>query len=230
MTSLTAVREIAFSFRDFLFPPSCLLCRGTIEDDGILCSPCLDSLAVEAAAYPPPRRMIEGTGAVSALLPYHDRCRQIVHALKYHGMASLGPVAGRLMAPKTLRLFPVSSGAILVPVPLHPDRLRERGYNQSERLACGFASFSGHEIRTDILKRVRKTETQTHLSPGERQHNVLNAFLYSGERSLAGCDAVLIDDVLTTGSTIAACVRALRDGGVGAITISVLATPEPGND
>ena len=230
MTSLTAVREIALSLRDFLFPPSCLLCRGTMEDDGILCSPCLDSLAVEAASYPPPRRTIEDTGAVSVLLPYHDRCRQIVHALKYYGMASLGPVAGRLMAQKTLRLFPVSSSAIIVPVPLHPDRLRERGYNQSERLACGFASFSGHEIRADILKRVRKTETQTRLSPGERQHNVLNAFLYSGERSLAGCDAVLIDDVLTTGSTIEACVRALKDGGAGAITISVLAAPDPGNE
>ena len=176
---------------------------------------------------PPPRRTIEDTDSVSVLLPYHDRCRQIVHALKYHGMASLGPVIGRFMAQKTLRLFPVSSSAIIVPVPLHPDRLRERGYNQSERLACGFASFSGHEIRADILKRVRKTETQTRLSPGERQHNVLNAFLYSGERSLAGNDAVLIDDVLTTGATIAACVRALRDGGVGAVTISVLATPEP---
>ncbi len=184
----------------------------------------------EALHYTSPRRMVDNIAVFSVLLPYDSMCRRVVHSLKYHGMSSIGFVMGKLMAHKTLRFSPLSDNAILVPVPLHPARLRERGYNQSECLAQGFASFSGHEIHNDILRRVKKTETQTLLDHEERLLNVRNAFVFSGDKHLSGREVVLIDDVMTTGSTMSACVRALKDGGAGRITVSVLATPVPGSE
>ena len=230
MGSLTAVREIIYSVRDFLFPPVCPRCEGELQDEEVVCSSCVDSLYLEALRYTAPQRKVESASALSVLLPYDATCRSLVHSLKYHGMSSLGLVMGKLMAQKTLKQVTVSQTAVLVPVPLHPDRFRQRGYNQSERLASGFASFSGHEIRNDILKRARNTETQTRLSHEERKQNVDSAFIFAGETSLAGLDVVLIDDVLTTGSTMGECARALEAGGAGSIVVSVLASPDPGTE
>jgi ComF family protein len=201
-----------------------------VDADTVLCTACHDILAAEALGFTPTERAIDGASVISVLLPYHERCRAVVHALKYHGIPSLGPVMGRLMAVKTLRYTSIPQSAVVVPVPLHPDRFRERGYNQSEKLAGGFSAYSGLPVDTGLLKRPRYTQTQTRLSPAERAANVADAFIYTGEHTLDGREAVIIDDVLTTGSTIAACVRALKDGGAGRIVISVLATPEPGGE
>ena len=230
MNSRTAVLEIVHSIKDFLFPPACPLCEGMLTDDEILCSTCIDTFAEEALHYKPPDRMMESVDLISVLLPYDSSCRTIVHALKYHGMPSLGFVLGRLMAMKTLKDRNISENTFLIPVPLHPVKLKERGYNQSEYLARGFASFSPYEVRTNLLRRTRKTETQTALDHKERAENVRNAFVYSGKKTLSGYGVILIDDVMTTGSTMAACVQALKDGGAGNIAISVLATPDMGSE
>ena len=230
MNGLQAVREIVYSLRDFLFPPVCPSCEGNLQADEIICSSCYDKLAAETFSYSPSVRIIGNTAEVSVLLPYDSMCRRIVHALKYHGVASIGSVMGKLMAQKTLKDFSVSGSAILIPVPLHPDKLLERGYNQSEYLARGFSSFSGHKIKTGILKRIKYTETQTHLSPDERSENVRNAFVFTGKSSLSEQDIILIDDVMTTGSTLASCVRTLVNGGAEKILVSVMATPDPGNE
>ncbi len=230
MNGRTAVLEIAYSLRDFLFPPSCPSCGGMLPGDDIVCSDCIDEFTGEALNYDTPHRTMEHAAEISVLLPYNSSCRTIVHALKYNGMPSLGLVFGRLMAMKLLKKSNLPGNTILIPVPLHPARLKERGYNQSESLAAGFASFSQHDVRSGLLKRTRKTGTQTALGHEERAENVRNAFVYSGEKTLAGCDVILIDDVLTTGSTMSACVEALKSGGAGNITVSVLATPDMGSE
>ena len=230
MNGRSAVLEIAYSLRDFLFPPSCPSCGGMLPGDDIVCSECIDEFTGKALNYVAPHRIMEHASEISILLPYNSSCRTIVHALKYDGMPSLGLVFGRLMAMKLLKKSSLPGNTILIPVPLHPAKLKERGYNQSERLAAGFASFSQHDVCNDLLKRTRKTETQTALGHEERAENVRNAFVYSGEKTLAGCDVILIDDVLTTGSTVSACVEALKSGGAGNITVSVLATPDMGSE
>ncbi|MBN1293702.1 MAG: ComF family protein [Candidatus Latescibacteria bacterium] len=230
MNGCGAVLEIVYSLRDFLFPPSCLSCEGEITGDGLLCSDCFDMFTAAAFKYKPPQRTIEHVTHYSVLLPYDSACRTIVHSLKYHGMPSIGIIFGKLLAQKTLAEHTLSENTILVPVPLHPSRLKDRGYNQSERIAQGFAAFSGYTLTSDILKRTRNTGTQTALDHGERSQNVSNAFMYSGEKHLSGTDVVLFDDVMTTGSTIEACALALKNGGAGKITVCVLATPDVGNE
>jgi ComF family protein len=139
----------------------------------------------------------------------------IVYALKYDGWSAVATPMARRMAALRFPADVERERAALVPVPLSSARLRERGYNQSEKLADGLARLWNLPVRTDLLARERATKTQTRLTPGERQRNVANAFRSLADRgSLRGLHLVLVDDVVTTAATLNACAAALHDGGV----------------
>ncbi len=214
---------------DFIFPPVCLVC-GAGTTGAYLCESCLATLGDRAAAHSPDTRHIEHLDGLVVLLPYDEFCRTLVHALKYHGIAPIGPVLGGFMGRKVLASLALPADTLLVPVPLHPAKLARRGYNQSERLASGFAAATGLTIVEDCIARTRDTGTQTALDADSRRGNVHNAFRFSGERRIEGGTVVLIDDVATTGSTLTECARALRDGGAGRVYACVAASPKVGND
>ncbi|HEV7993506.1 MAG TPA: double zinc ribbon domain-containing protein [Gemmatimonadaceae bacterium] len=229
------LRSAGESLLDLLLPPACATCgrpRTSTEHD-LVCGACW----LRAKELPRPR--CERCGhpinvsrrpvpcAWCTLLPPYVRAvrsafalpggaaETIVHAFKYQGWSAIGEPMARRMA--TLR-FPTdveSERAGVVPVPLAPARQRERGYNQSEVLAAGLARLWNLPLRTDLLSRTRVTQTQTRLTPGERQRNVANAFRSLADRgSLRGLHLVLVDDVVTTAATLNACAAALHDGGV----------------
>lgn len=141
----------------------------------------------------------------------HDGvARQLVLGLKYRrGKHLAGPLAD-LVAP----LVPAGVDA-LVPVPLHENRVRERGFNQSELLANELGARVGRPVLAAALNRVRETPSQTGLSPSERVENVRGAFA-AAER-LDGQHVLLVDDVCTTGATLYACARTLRRAGVASV-------------
>ncbi len=224
------IREVFRAVADFLYPPSCLLCGIAIPGEQPLCPECLNAAAECSFRFAPPRRSLDDAASVFALLPYDQTCRTLVHAFKYHNRPAVAFLAGNLMAKRFLHDLSAFSDAPLVPVPLHPDKLRSRGYNQASRLAEGFSAFSGHTVRDDLLARVVFTGTQTALDAVERRKNVHGAFRYTGETSLQGRPVILIDDVMTTGSTITECARALKYGGAGDIAVCVVATPDAGDD
>jgi competence protein ComFC len=227
---VSALHEVMRSLADFLFPPSCILCGGGCPEERMICGDCERGLAEHSLLHEPAARIIPSVSDIRVLLPYDSSCRTLVHSFKYHGFPSAAYLAGRLMARKFLPDLGAFSGAPLVPVPLHPAKLRARGYNQSRSIAEGFASFAGNPIREDLIARTVDTGTQTALGSVERAINVRGAFAYMGEISLAGSPVILIDDVLTTGSTISECARTLRNAGAGAVAVFVVATPEPGID
>jgi ComF family protein len=138
----------------------------------------------------------------------------IVHALKYQGWPAVARPMGRRLA--SLR-FPDDverERAALVPVPLAPSRLRERGYNQSAELARALGNAWSLPVIDHLLARARATNTQTRLTPGERHRNVSGAFRVLADRSsLRGRHFVLVDDVVTTAATLNACAAALHAGG-----------------
>ena len=146
---------------------------------------------------------------------YDGALRAIVHALKYDGRRSLAkPLAG-LMRSRCAELF--RNADCLVPVPLHPSRRRARGFNQALDLARRLGSDSLPVYQA--LRRVRATPTQTGLPAARRHRNVKDAFTSSSFSSgrapaLRGCVAVLVDDVSTTGATLEACAKVLRELGV----------------
>lgn len=222
--------ETGRALMDFLYPPSCLLCGFAHPGECPVCPDCFAAVTDAALRYEPPRRSLDGVSILSVLLPYDHSCRTLVHAFKYHNLPSVANMTGNLLARKSLPLLGSFSGASLVPVPLHPDKLRSRGYNQCRRLADGFSEYSGHPIREDLLTRTVFTGTQTALGAGERRENVRGAFRYTGATSLRGEPVILLDDVMTTGSTLSECVRTLRDGGAGEIAVCVVASPDVGDD
>jgi ComF family protein len=139
----------------------------------------------------------------------------VVHALKYQGWhrvaAEMATRMGRLSWPADV----VDERTALVPVPLSAKRKRERGYNQSERLAASLAEQWRLPVLDDVLVRARHTQTQTRLTPGERLRNVSGAFrpADSARSALRGAHVIVVDDVLTTAATLNACAAALCEGG-----------------
>lgn len=153
--------------------------------------------------------------------------REAIHALKYNGMRVLAEPLGEILADYwRLAVLPSS---IVVPVPLHEARLRQRGYNQSLLLAKSFAARVGLPVESRALIRQRNTRCQVELSPAERRINVEGAFrCHPG--ALVGECVLLIDDVLTTGATLEACASALLDAGtkeVWALTLTRAADGHP---
>ncbi len=139
---------------------------------------------------------------------------RVVHALKYEGWPAVAPAMARRMAHLRFPDDVERERAALVPVPLASARRRERGYNQSAELARALAELWRVPMREDVVARTRSTQTQTQLTPGERQRNVSGAFRACADRaSLRGLHLVLVDDVVTTAATLNACATALHDGG-----------------
>jgi ComF family protein len=138
--------------------------------------------------------------------------RRAVHALKYGGL----PHVADDMAAAMLRLSPQSDEpSVLIPIPLAPKRLRERGYNQSEVLARALARRWRIPVIVDLLVRTRETPTQTTLTPETRLANVAGAFTAS--RPGTAKTFVLVDDVFTTGATLAEAARALEHAGASRV-------------
>ncbi len=165
-------------------------------------------------------RMDEGTGA------------ELVHALKYHGWRDVAvPMArrmNRLQWPQDVS----EERAAIVPVPLSPERERERGYNQAEALARALTAHWDVPVWTDVLRRVRNTRSQVALTPSQRTGNVSGAFAVSPGRHgmLAGQHVVIVDDVITTAATLNASAQALFEGGVRIIScVTFGRAPDPGD-
>lgn len=191
----------------FVFPPVCAGCGETAEPGSELCEPCFrEASRTESKPVAPP-----GVEAVACGPLIGDATRRLVHGLKYQGHRRAAKDLVRLAAAAIPAGF-CPDGAVLVPVPLHPHRRRERGYNQSALLAVRLSDLLGRPVREDFLVRKVDTRTQTRLDAGERGKNLASAFAV-GKGFEPGTPVVLVDDVLTTGSTLSACAATLLGAG-----------------
>jgi competence protein ComFC len=149
--------------------------------------------------------------------------RKVVHRFKYDGAVWFRPFLGGLLVRAARPALSTGQWDVLVPVPLHPTREREREFNQAELLARFLGRHVGLPVRTDLVERIHETPTQTHLGREARQENVRRAFRAIAGRSLKGASAVVVDDVLTTGSTTDAVARQLRRLGAERVCVWVVA-------
>ncbi len=214
---------------DLLFPPRCVECG---QRGARLCPTCQRSLKRLAppwcARCGQPGAHVGSSGAgcpscaqhpavlngIRAAFEFGGPLRAAIHALKYKQGRDLARPLAELMLP-SWRHLPQAVDVVIAPVPLHPERQRERGYNQSELLACFLGPAVGVPVASDLLERTRATMPQVTLDAQARRRNVDAAFGVRPGRTqqVAGRRFVLLDDVCTTGATLGACAVALTDAG-----------------
>ncbi len=204
-----ALRRLWDGSIDLIFPPTCLSC-GRV--DFHFCENCqrdlLDVPLQRLSAEMSPLSGIASSGLHEGLL------QAAVQALKYHNMPEIArPLGDRLGHILADVAWPVE---IVVPVPLHAQRLRERGYNQAGEIARHTAAFAGLPFVPDASQRIRYTQTQVGLNREERLHNVIESF--GADAALVQDKTILIvDDVKTTGATLAACAHPMLESGAAAV-------------
>lgn len=159
-----------------------------------------------------------------SLFTYIGEGKRIVQEIKFERNKKLGLWVGKQMGKKIQVAHWKDSLDMIVPIPLHPNRLQERGFNQSEELAKGIKDILDIPLETKPLLRTKDTPHQTDLSKEQRQENIKSAFQVENPEMLRGKTILLVDDVYTTGSTIDACAEALKDAGAKEVYFSVAAT------
>jgi ComF family protein len=149
--------------------------------------------------------------------------RRAIHGLKYQGELFWIPALEAWFLEGAARHLAGETVEVVVPVPLHPVRERQRGLNQAAVLARALARARGLRLEARALARVRPTETQTHLDRAERRENLKGAFRARRPDAVAGKRVLLVDDVLTTGSTLSECAGVLKEAGAAAVRVLTLA-------
>lgn len=189
--------------------PDCMGC-GKSSRTGVPCPRCAATLHVD--------RLIAATSMATPLV------QRAVWHLKYRNSPDLAAHLGALLVRAAGHASLALERPLVVPVPLHPKRLGERGYNQAELLARELSNAAAWPLAPDALARVRRTDSQvkTH-SRAERRDNMKNAFCVFHPELVGGRDVVLVDDVCTTGATLDACALALKESGANSVTAVVLA-------
>ena len=215
-----------------LLPPHCLLCDQPgmaaidlceacwreLPRNPVACPRCALPLSAPAMACASCIRREPPFQTSLAPLQYYAPISILVPRLKFHQDLA----AGRLLAELFHRTTPAfDMPDALVPVPLHLTRLRKRGFDQALELAKMIAKHKAIPLRTDILLRSRNTAAQSYLDAGQRRNNLRNAFI-ADRRNLPGHIA-LLDDVMTTGTTVSECARVLLKAGVKRVDIWVIA-------
>ena len=201
---------------DWLYPPRCPLCG---QPDVELCRGCETELV--AGPGQPIQRDLVALDWVLASGVHEGLLRESIHALKYGG-------ACKLAAPLGERLRLILCGRderidVVLPVPLHETRMDERGFNQAELLTEALCERAGVSMRADWLRRRRATCAQVGLSEKQRALNVEAAFEATGD--VAEKRLLLVDDVCTSGATLVASARALREAGAAAVFALTVSTP-----
>jgi ComF family protein len=231
------LRRLGRGALDLVYPPTCVDCGGPIAAADALCPACFGKLRPITAPYCPrlgiPFQHDLGPGALSAeaiadpppydrsrsAVLYNEVARAVVARMKYGDRPELAGFCARLMHPAGHELW--GSDAVLVPVPLNRWRQFRRLYNQSTELARALGRLTGIPVAPGLVARHRNTRQQVGLSRDARHRNVVGAFRAHPDlvARLKGRRVILVDDVITTGSTVGAITRTLTKAGVDKVDV-----------
>ncbi len=222
-TALQGLHALAADLLDLVAPPLCAACDAPYPTQPPLCAACRTYLLAAD----------ERPADVSVAFEHGASLARAIYRAKYDGDPNLAVALGALLV-ETFEAPPEPDDAI-VPVPLHPRRLRERGYNQARELARPLARHLRVPVLTDVVARARDTPSQTRLDRAARRRNVADAFTVTRPEGLRGRRVLLVDDVVTTGATLASLRAALLAAGARsvrsvALSRAVLAAGAPSRE
>ncbi len=224
---------------DWLLPPACLLCgqQLTVMDRQFeLCSYCMASIRplcpahCSCCAHPFPDATSSHLCSKCLRHPpyfaevyvggsYQGSLKEAIHGLKYRNQLVLAKPLGELLCKSVMPALKSSRPDVIIPVPLHPRRLRQRSFNQALEIARPLARKTGIPVDHSLLQRHRPTLAQQGLSAEERRKNLRNAFTVS--KNLKAANILLVDDVMTTGETVRACAQVLTRAGAKEVRVAV---------
>lgn len=231
------VSHLLRGVRELIYPRICPICRQRELQQGSLCQRCADALPSVTAPW-----CQACGGNLDTVLDLCQEClqqdrpwqdgltlydyggivRQVIHRFKYQGDVALAPWLGRQAWEAWQQRRSTTVPDWVVPVPLHWFKAWRRGYNQTELLADAFAHHAGLPV-VNCLERPRWTRSQASLNLRERRRNLQGAFRHRLDFEFTGKRVLLFDDVLTTGSTLAACTRQLQQAGVETVQVITIA-------
>lgn len=226
-----AMLQLIKDFISLFYPQVCLCCgEGLAEGEEFVCTACMYKLPRTNFHTHPGnalQKVFDGRANIAMAAAYchyqkGNTVQDLVHEIKYKGKKELGAYLGKCYGHELKSAAPYSNIDAVVPVPLHPRKMRKRGYNQSAWFAKGLAESMGAQCLEDGLKRTKYTETQTRKSRYERWENVKDIFDVNRKQELTGKHVLLVDDIITTGATIEACSHALLALPVASLKVAAI--------
>tara|TARA_R110001592_G_scaffold88409_3_gene260392 strand:+ start:2860 stop:3534 length:675 start_codon:yes stop_codon:yes gene_type:complete len=206
-------------FFNLIFPKICFACNGVLlKHEEVICTSCQFSLPktnYHLDKGNPLTKIFWGRIEVQHVAAFYffnkgSKVQNLLHQLKYKGAKEVGEKVGELYGFELLKSKWIKSIDYIIPVPLHPDKLKKRGYNQSEYFAKGLSKSTEIELDTSVLYRKSYSETQTKKSRFNRWENVSEIFDVNKNQKLENKHVLLVDDVVTTGATLEASITALQ--------------------
>jgi ComF family protein len=226
------VKMVWDDFLSLIYPNLCFCCGEVlVKQENIICTSCVVGLPrtnFHMEEGNPVEQLFWGRVPIEKATSYFifqkgSRYRKLLHQLKYKGFRSVGVEMGQRFGAELISSGYFDDIDVLVPVPLHPKKQRKRGYNQSLAIAEGLAFSLGKQIDSTNLYRTSHTESQTRKGRFERWQNVNALFDVRNLETFEHRHILLIDDVVTTGSTLEACAYAVRKSKGAKVSVATLA-------
>ncbi|MFN8358749.1 MAG: ComF family protein [Candidatus Kapaibacterium sp.] len=238
---MTQLHGLIDSFRDMVAPRHCEACGCSMATISVrsrldfLCATCSSTLKAPPREDELMQRLLRHCSqddlSISHFfslmaVPHSSDMLNLIYSLKYRGMARIGYELGYELG-ATMKHFGYLDFEVIIPIPIHHARKRERGYNQADEISAGIAHSLHVPVAVSVIQRIKYTRTQTQMNAAERKNNVSGVFA-PGENSAAVFDkkVLLVDDVLTTGSTLNSCATALLELGARQVNVATVAVAE----
>lgn len=225
-------RTFLSDFISLFFPRTCEACDGSIlKQEEIICSSCLHDLprthshihkigGIESKFY----GKVKVSNTWSFLyFKKNSPVQKLLHRLKYENKPEIGEFLGKLYGSELKKELESLRFDSIIPVPLHNSRRKRRGYNQSEFFGIGLGTALNLPVDNYSIKRIKKSQTQTNKSRIERWENVAEIFHVEQEENIKGKSILIVDDVMTTGSTLEACIHKLLKSGADNVSVATIA-------